>query len=303
VAELAPGLREALATLPAPPRQAAAAVPVLYVSNDGTGVPMRREELEGVAGKQPDGSAHTREAKLGCVFTQSATDKNGEPVRDADSTSYVGTFQGCREAGILLRQEALRRGYGTALQVICLGDGAAWVWENARTNFPGAIQILDFYHASEHAGTLAAALWGAGTTKAKQTQGDWCHQMKAADTTRMIKQATRLLRTSSTLSAMQRDEAQREINYFTTHARRTEYGRFRAQGWFIGSGVVEAGCKTVVGRRLKQSGMFWSKRGGEDLLSLRCLMMGPHFDAAWNARRPILAAQRLKARRWSASSN
>lgn len=302
VAELAPTLGEALATLPAlrvPPQ----GIPVLYVSSDGTGVPMRREELTGVHGKQPDGSAHTREVKLGCVFTQSSTDEEGQPLRDPDSTSYMGTFEGCREAGILLRQEALRRGYGSAHEVVYLGDGAAWVWENARANFPGAVQILDFYHASEHAGTLAHALLGAGSDQAKAQAHTWCQDMKATSSATLIQQARDLLDTRRDLSAQQREEAGREIAYFHTHAQRTRYGQFRAKGYFIGSGVVEAGCKTVVGRRLKQSGMFWSQRGGHDLLSLRCLMLGPHFDAAWHARRPILAAQQAKARHWSPSPN
>ena len=302
VAEVAPGLREALAALPAAEPQRGA-IPVLYVSSDGTGTPMRREELEGIAGKQPDGSARTREAKLGCVFTQSATDEKGEPVRDPGSTSYVGTFAGCREAGILLRQEALRRGHGTALVVNYIGDGAPWVWENARLCFPGANEILDFYHASEHTGSLSRALWGEDASKAAAKQEQWCHQMKATDPSAMLREARDLLDTSHPLSAAQREEAQREIAYFTTHEKRTRYGEFRARGWFIGSGVIEAGCKTMVGRRFKQSGMFWSQRGAEDLLGLRCLIMGPHFEAAWQGRGPIIARQRAKARRWSPSAN
>ena len=76
-------------------------------------------------------------------------------------------------------------------------------------------------------------------------------------------------------------------------------GHYQANGWFIGSGVIEAGCKTVIGRRLKQSGMFWSQTGAEDILSLRCLVLGPHFDAAWKARREILDPQQAKSKRWS----
>jgi hypothetical protein len=70
-------------------------------------------------------------------------------------------------------------------------------------------------------------------------------------------------------------------------------------GLFIGSGVVEAGCKTVIGRRLKQSGMFWSQTGAEDILSLRCLVLGPHFDSTWKVRRQLLEQQQSKARRWN----
>jgi hypothetical protein len=301
VADIAPTLNQALSTLPAASPQAP--VDILYVSSDGTGVPMRKEELKGSKGKQPDGSARTREVKLGCVFTQSSVDDKGEPIRDPDSTSYVGTFEGCRAAGIMLHQEAHRRGYGTARQVVCIGDGAAWVWENMRLSFPGAQQILDFYHASEHLGHLACALLGKGSAQAQEQQQQWCHQLKHSDSSRIIEQAQNQLKErQSQLSEAQREEARREIAYLQTHAERTRYGEYRARGWFIGSGVVEAGCKTVVGRRLKQSGMFWSQRGGEDLLQIRCLIMGPHFEAAWNARQPILAQQRRKARRWARSS-
>lgn len=312
VAEVAPSLRQALSALPAaaPPAplskatsSAKAAVTVFYISGDGTGAPMRREELKDIKGKQLDGSAHTREVKLGCVFTQSSTDEEGEPIRDPGSTSYVGTFEGCREAGVLLYQEAQRRGYGTAKQVNYIGDGSAWVWENARLNFPGATETLDFFHASEHVGVLAKALWGSDAEHAREKQEQWCHQMKATDAAGIVQEAKDLLDTSHPLSALQRAEAEREIAYFTTHAHRTKYGEFRANGWFIGSGVIEAGCKTVVGRRLKQSGMFWSQRGGEDLVSLRCLILGPHFDAAWQGRRKILEKERAKARRWSSSKN
>lgn len=304
VAQVAPTLRQALATLPPPEPAQKPPVEVIYISNDGTGVPMRKAELQGTKGKQPDGSARTREVKLGCVFTQSGVDEKGEPIRDPESTSYVGTFEGCRASGIQLHHEAHRRGYGTAKQVVCIGDGAAWVWENMRLSFPGAQQILDFYHASEHLGRLAQALLGHATAEAKERQHQWCHQLKHSDSHGIIQQAEEeLIAKHDELTETQREDARREISYFQTHAERTRYGDYRAHGWFIGSGVVEAGCKTVVGRRLKQSGMFWSQRGGEDLLTIRCLIMGPHFEAAWNARQPILAQQRLKARRWSNQPN
>jgi hypothetical protein len=91
---------------------------------------------------------------------------------------------------------------------------------------------------------------------------------------------------------------QSEINYLESHASRTHYGEYEAKGYFIGSGVIEAGCKTVIGRRLKQSGMFWSEAGAEDILSLRCQIIGPRFDALWQARRQLLEVKQLKARRW-----
>jgi hypothetical protein len=301
IAELAPVLRQAHATLPAADGPA---IPVLYVSSDGTGVPMRREQLTGLKGRQPDGSSRTREVKLGCVFTQTTTDPQGEPLRDPYSTSYVGTFEGCRSIGSLLRQEAFRRGYANARQTVYLGDGAAWLWENARLNFPDAVQILDFFHASEHAKELADALCGPDTQQAKDLRSSWCHQMKQTSSLPIIKQARRMAQSGDqNFGQDQLETIGREIDYFQNNAERTRYGLFRQNGFFIGSGVVEAGCKTVVGRRFKQSGMFWSQHGAEDLLSLRCLLLGPHFESAWKARAPTLSAQRQKARHWNPSLN
>ena len=298
VAALAPVLREALTLLPpvpAPP----APIPVLYVSEDGTGVPMRRAELAGRPGKQEDGSARTREAKLGCVFTQHGIDGEGQPLRDPASTSYTGTFQGCREAGILLRQEAVRRGLGRTKQVVYLGDGAAWIWENCRLNFPGAVEILDFYHATEHVGLLAKALHDNEPERAAAQQSAWCHTMKASSPAPILAEVRRLLEAHPDWPQAKRSAIQGQLNYLDSHAARTRYGEYRAQGYFIGSGVIEAGCKTVIGRRLKQSGMFWSGTGAEDLLGLRCQILGPHFERLWLARRNLRAQQRQRARRWS----
>ena len=276
-------------------------IPILYIENDGTGVPCRPEELAGRPGKQPDGSARTREAKLGCVFTQTTTDAEGNPMRDPGSTSYVGTMGDCRESGEQLRAEALRRGLALAQIVIFLGDGAAWIWENARLFFPTAIQILDFYHAVEHLGVLARALFGDGEFGTAQ-QKAWASELKRSDVHGILEQAGRLLAVNPDLDEQRQETARREMAYFTTHIERTRYGYFRQQGYFIGSGVIEAGCKAVIGRRLKQSGMFWGEAGAENILQLRCLLKSPHFPAAWQARRPILAARQAKARRWSQAS-
>ena len=305
VAALSPGLGEALASLPPSPVPAGAPaiIPVFYVSTDGTGVPMRREALIGRPGKQEDGTARTREARLGCVFTQTSTDENGQPLRDPNSTSYVGTFQGCREIGILLHQEATRRGLGRATTVVCLGDGAAWVWENCRLTFPGAVEILDFFHASEHVSLLAKALHDGDPQQAATKQTQWCHEMKATSPAALLTEVRTLLIAHPDWTATKRTAIQAQIDYLESHATRTRYGEYQAKGYFIGSRVIEAGCKTVVGRRLKQSGMFWSETGAEDILSLRCLTIGPHFESAWSARRTLLVAARAKARRWSTHQN
>jgi hypothetical protein len=207
----------------------------------------------------------------------------------------------CRESGEQLRAEALRRGLALARTVIFLGDGAAWIWENARLFFPTAIQILDFYHAVEHLGELARALFGDGEFSTAQ-QTKWASELKQSDVQDILDQAKRLLAATPELNERCQEAARREIAYFTTHIERTRYGYFRSQGYFIGSGVIEAGCKAVIGRRLKQSGMFWGKAGAENILQLRCLLKSPHFESAWQARRPILAVRQTKARRWATAS-
>ena len=301
IGDLAPGLAQARSTLPPetpPTHQDQPAI--LYASCDGTGIPFRKEELEGRPGKQPDGGAKTREAKLGCIFTQTTTDENGHPIRDPASTSYIGTMGGCREIGTLLHDEALRRGHGCIAQTVYLGDGAPWIWENARLNFPGAVQILDFYHAAEHLGTLAGAIEGPGSKKAESHQTRWAKKLKKGTIKPILTSVRRLLKKwSGRLQPEQLETIRREIAYFETNAHRTRYGHFREKGYFIGSGVIEAGCKTVVGRRMKQSGMFWGESGAEALLGVRCQILGPRFEEAWQARKPILNTQRRKALQWT----
>ena len=113
-------------------------IPIFYISYDGTGVPMTPEELKGRRGKQADGSAKTREAKLGCVFTQTTTDVKGFPVRDPDSTSFVGAIESAEDFGWRIYGEAIRRGLTQAKQVVVLGDGAEWIKNLAQMHFPEA---------------------------------------------------------------------------------------------------------------------------------------------------------------------
>ena len=125
-------------------------IPILYVQMDGTGVPVVKKETVGRKGKTEGHPAHTREAKLGCVFTQTTWDKEGYPVRDPDSTTYTGAIQIAEEFGNRIYVEAWRRGWSRAEKKVVIGDGAEWIWNIAAQHFPGAIQIVDLYHARQH---------------------------------------------------------------------------------------------------------------------------------------------------------
>ena len=259
---------------------------LMYVCGDGTGVPMRAEELVGRKGKQPDGSAKTREAKLGCVFLQTEVDHEGHPIRQEDSTSYIGSFEGAAEFGLLLRQEAQRRGAARATKIIFIGDGAAWIWELARVNFPGAVLILDFYHALQHVHGLVDALWGKESPEGKKRIKRWKGWLLKGKAPELIKQARREL-----ASALDTEKTQKEIAYLENNLERMRYGAFRQADYFIGSGVVEAGCKTVIGQRMKCSGMFWSEEGGQGMLDLRCAFLSNRLDAFCQARATHHTAQ------------
>jgi hypothetical protein len=260
-------------------QQGASPNALVYVSADGTGVPMRKEVLVGRKGKQPDGSAKTQEVKLGCVFLQTEVDAQGHPVRQEASTSYIGSFVRAEEFGRLLRQEAHRRGIGHATTVVFIGDGAAWVWELARVNFPGAVLILDFYHAAQHVHALVTALFGEDSLEGKRRLACWKKWLLKDQAAEVITAARAEL-----VRSLDTETARKAIGYLENNLARMQYGTFRKAGYFIGSGVVEAGCKTVVGKRMKCSGMFWSEAGGQGILDLRCAFMSDRLDPFFEAR-------------------
>jgi len=252
---------------------------VMCVGTDGTGAPMRRRYLRGRKGKK-GGRARTREVKVGTVFThRKPTESDQRPERDYGSTSYLAAIVSADEFGPLLRNEALRRGMGSAKTVVFLGDGAVWVWKLARLNFPGAVCILDYYHACEHLSLLSVALYGEGTALAKRRYRLWKKWLLKDKVADIISQAKEAL----PQEAGTRKLAKVQIGYLERNRTKMLYRTFRTAGYFIGSGVVEAGCKVVVGQRLKQSGMLWSRKGAEHLLAIRCALLSGWFEDFWKA--------------------
>jgi len=262
-------------------------VPIMYVSADGTGIPMRKKELEGRAGKQADGTAKTRQVYLGCVFTQHRRDEKGRPVRDWESTSYLSSMEGSDVFGPLLRHEALRRGMAYAGKVVLLIDGAAGLENLGLINFKDAIQIVDFYHALDHAGDVLVVLLGSKDhPDYKRRRGEWAKRLLKNGVQSLIAETRQECAGSS-----RADAVEKELLYFARNIHRMQYGTFRRQGFFIGSGVIEAGCKTVIGARCKQSGMFWGKTGAEHILALRCINASRRDDDFWKHRLAQLASR------------
>ena len=262
------------------PEVCAAAVPWFYIEMDGTGVPMVQAETEGRAGQIEGQPAHTREVKLGCVFTQTTTDRTGRPVRDEDSTTYVGAVETAEQFGLRLYTEAWRRGWSRAHTKVVIGDGAVWIWNLADQHFPGAIQIVDLYHARQHLWELAAKLFPAHEQDRKRWIARCLKQLDRGQIAALVKILHDLRPESAELASLIAHQA----DYFVRNADRMHYPAFRAQGLFVGSGVIEAGCKTVIGSRLKRSGMFWTIRGANAIIALRCCRLSHRFENYWESR-------------------
>jgi hypothetical protein len=246
----------------------------LYAVIDGTGVPVTRKETEGRDGKGEDGRARTREAKMAVFFTQDTLDAKGYPVRDRASSSYIAAFEPAATFGDLVKAEGIRRGSDHVRQMTVIGDGAAWIWNIASDKFPGATQVVDLFHAREHLHSLTRSLefmlldrkdeWLA----ARLADLDYGHIGG-------IEAAVRLY----PLEGIKKDEAEKELGYFLNNAPRMRYHWFRQCGLFVGSGVVEAGCKAVIGQRCKQSGMHWTVNGADSIIALRCAEASSHWEA------------------------
>ncbi len=256
-------------------------IPILCVQMDGTGVPAVKKETAGRSGKIDGQPAHTREAKLGCVFTRTTTDVKGRPIRDPDSTTYTGAIETAEEFGKRIYLEAWNRGGSRAKQKVVMGDGAEWIWNLAGQHFPGAVRIVDLFHARQHLWDLARK----PHPNDGKRQKTWMtiHQKRPLDQGKIEKLVVALRSIPSSQPEVA-DKLRTEADYFRRNAERMPYPKFRRQRLFVGSGVIEAGCKTVIGSRLKQSGMFWTVRGANAILALRCCHLNGKFEGYWEKR-------------------
>ena len=259
--------------------------PTLYVGLDGTGVPMRATELNGRAGKQADGSAKTREVKLCTVWSAESRDAEGRPVRDQGSVSYSAAIESVasrdtdRELSRFtqrVEREAMRRRCRDAQRLVVLGDGAAWIWNVAQELFPQADQIVDRFHVKERLSELAKSLYGETSEKAKP----WAERRH---------QELEEGRWRNLLAALLRhvfhSKAARDcLQYLRRNRSRMRYPEFQAQGLCTSSGVVEAGCKGVIGTRLKRGGMHCTVRGANAIIALRCCKLSGRFEDFWEER-------------------
>ncbi len=251
---------------------------------DGTGVPMRAPEVAGRAGKQPDGSAKTREAKLVTLWSAESRDPEGKPVQDPGSVTYSAAIESAATrdtdpelspfAARVLR-EATRRGFAEARRRVVLGDGSAWIWNTTTELFPDATQILDRFHAKEHLSTVGKVIFGTSTASK-----EWIQQRYEELDAGRLRSLVQALHPY----AGRYPEARECIHYLWNNRRRMRYPKFHQQGLCTSTGVVEAGCKVVIGTRLKRAGMHWTVTGANAIIALRCSKLSGRFEDFWERR-------------------
>lgn len=264
-------------------------IKVMYILCDGTGVPGRHQELAGVKGKRPDGSAKTFEAKIGAVFiVEYTTDgrplltETGEIYRDK-KILYMGTVRKAEEFGRMLHQHAMANGLSDMDAAVFLGDGAKWVWGIQNEYFPYALTCLDLYHSAERVNLMVDLLQfkGKSKTERKQIFKDECIELlrcgKVQDMLDRIEAASGKKGNEKRLESA--------MDYFRSNMEHMDYGVFSACGIIVGSGVIEAGCKVIVGNRMKNAGMHWSKDHAEKMISLRCAIRNGEFLGSYLSER------------------
>ena len=251
---------------------------VFYISCDGTGVPGIRTELEGKKGRQSDGSAKTFEAKIGVCFKQDFDDvgypllSNGVIFRRNDSNRYTGTVEKVNEFGPMLYNFSVKNGIDLANQIAFLGDGAVWIWRIQNKYFPNAIAIVDKFHAIENLNKIIDRL-RFNKVEIREEFRERCQALLSLGDIERLDEVIMNKTTKSNETAIGNS-----FEYFRKNKERMQYGLFTAAGLLVGSGVVEAACKTIVCSRLKRAGAHWSKKIAANIIAIRCAIMSKEFD-------------------------
>ena len=223
-----------------------------------------------------------KELKVGCVFevdwTQIFDPQTGDEVEVGHAThsSYACHLGDPEAFGRKLWAETRRRRWHSAIDTQVVADGAPWIWNLVGDYWYDAHQVVDWYHATEHLGVAAALAFGQGTT---QAQG-W---FRLHETLLYQGHADRIATAITDLAEQvpaQREELLQQAGYFEKQRHRMNYLEMRADGWVIGSGMVESGGKRFKDRFTK-AGMRWKRSGAERLLPIRSAVMSHRFDERW----------------------
>jgi hypothetical protein len=241
---------------------------------DGEDVVVTEETPDRLYVSMDAAKAHTggmwHDIKVGVVFQGKRPPEGSERESDEmEKARYVAAQETSEEFGRRIYVRSLLSGLERAKQVVVIGDGAEWIWNEAAIHFPKCIEVLDYYHACEHIHSLASALYGAEDPNGKRWAKTHCDRLKAQGPKSLITAISR----RKPKTQEEKEALRLALGYFKAHRRRMKYPKYLKAGLMIGSGPVEAACKVVVGQRLKQAGMRWSKAGADAILALRTAVL------------------------------
>jgi hypothetical protein len=243
-------------------------------------VPMEEQETKA------DGDVY-REVKVGAVFVGEPGPQRSDLVEGVFvdrpvAMKYVARRTTAEDFAPRIYALARTNGLLRAPQVVVLGDGAKWIWNLAQEQFPGAIQIVDEYHAREHIWDVARAAYASEP----EVRDSWAQRVidhLSNGQVELVIAAIEQLPPLAPGPGKARSILETEADYFRTNMHRMRYPAFRAQGMHLGSGIAEAACKTVVSTRAKRSGMRWTPEGLDAILALRTAALNREFDQCWQA--------------------
>lgn len=224
-----------------------------------------------------------KEVKVGCVFDYETClaygreTKELEEVVRAKHPSYVAYLGEPEPFARLLSAEAEQRGYDCTQDRACVVDGAKWIWNVCDLCFPTAQQIVDWPHAVEHIWAAAHLAESLGPTRLEP----WVKGRKDSLWLGHAQTVAADIEALAEHHPAQAKALHAEAGYFRRNARRMQYKEFQEEGYPIGSGTVESGCKQLVGMRMKGPGMRWSRPGAENMLALRTEYLSDRWDEAW----------------------
>jgi len=234
-----------------------------YIAMDGTHVHI-------------DGKYH--EVKAAALYD---TKPGPDGFDEANGLHYLASQEKAEDFAQSVYCAAAARGVEQAAEMIVIGDGADWIWNQAAHHFPGATEIVDYWHACEHIWELRRVLYAADSKAGDRWARQYCKRLLAEGTAPILRALQRLKPSASEAAEAVRTQR----GYFGKHQHRMRYPQYRARGLMVGSGPVEAACKRVVGDRLKRAGMRWSARGADAVLAVRCALLNEQADLMAQAAR------------------
>lgn len=217
-----------------------------------------------------------RELKLGRIFHHSQVVDIQANRREVMGSVYVAHLGGV--GGFFPKFEQHLTGYGNK---VVIGDGAKWIWNWAEDNYPGALQILDFYHAKEK-----LVLFARHQYKGEHTRSNWIKEQSDKLLDNRLEEVLSTLRSCRARNAEAGAAKHKAIDYYIEHDDRMQYKTYREKGLMIGSGPIEAAHRSVIQQRLKLSGQKWSVPGAQAVANLRCYKQ----SGAWGMVKKIIAA-------------